>query len=340
MKAQYNNAESAVLDVLRSMDIPPADLAEGVLKAIRARRRKRPYRAMLIAVAVVCSALLLMGAGKLAEMTWQGKWFKFDGSAGDLYYSSDELWLTGKSIQFAREILPDEFRMVIRKVGEGNIRTMAMFPFENVTDYDVLAGIFEGGGLSLPGYLPEGYTFKEARVGYYLSQDDLNDFKLLESYEQDGIIYEVYTLPPQVNRQISDVLLYYASADGGQLTMSYTYTADGDPKLYTDFDTATFTALTVDGYDDAALVENSDMGDRTLYFGKAIPAFECSLGVGEIGYQQRLEKYGIEKVGTVQSGVPMSRAYKFINIRTHVVSAKGEQLSTEELIRVAESMKS
>lgn len=314
----------------------------------REKVTKAGHRRVLLLAAAV-GAVLLVGAG----IYYEAKTYQWDGTAKEdsLEYKLDEMARSVNS--YAETSSSAELEELNLEDGDDSWRTIKQVTSENsgsmtqgrmlLSDYDSVSAIVMNSRdhLGLPAWIPEGYSFKEASILFYVPVD-MAMIEPVQSEMADGKIRETFVLPESIIQNINSVTLFYEN-DQGETFMwgaGLEYNSDigfgGDGNARTE-------VMEIPGYEKSLIIQNpkgneSGLDELYCYFLKEtedIPHVEASF----LGTQYRYEHYEREKEKLDQwGGVEMQFNAAKSKYTAMLYTISGNSITKEEAIKIMESV--
>lgn len=212
MKNMFDDND--IKDIFGKLELPDYDPRSEVIKKL-GTKKVAPKRKIILITALILVILSLMGAAVNSIILTQ-----FDMNGNKSFFS-----IFGRSRKFTDTRSPEQVEfentfmektrdhLIILKIKEDYSGASDSSRIE-VSEYEELKQYISGSGLRLPKYIPEGYSFKNASITFYLDEEGLNAAELLISEKKFGYIYEKYKFPESNLKNIADIVIYYEGKNG------------------------------------------------------------------------------------------------------------------------------
>ena len=216
-----NREEKTIHNMYEKIDTPEYDAAGDVMRHIHsAPRRNIALRRVVIIAAVVCLCAAAIGAAEL--LGWQSFNLFGEKTGGGLpkTVSVTPIPEDPSVVQYDDNFLSgaadDEIRLITSQDGAGRYSEGGNSGMQT-DDFNKISGIIENSKspITMPGYIPEGYTFHEGSINFYI--DEAAPAELISSEQRNGKTYMVYKLQDGFEENVRLIKLTYVNKKGEKL---------------------------------------------------------------------------------------------------------------------------
>ena len=183
--------------IIKENNLSKDEMRDVILAKAETSLVKKPRGKRVIITVAVCAVMLMMAGAGLRVMMMS--YIDADGNIGFREWAGFGLFNLPQDEEniFWREFHEDNENMLVRVIYADEWRgTTIRHPHRTITDLRELESYFGGGIFELPQYLPDGYYFEEAKIGFFIDENFiLENAELVIREEKFGNIYEKYYIP-------------------------------------------------------------------------------------------------------------------------------------------------